>query len=143
MKTFYQILDVGELATNAEIKTAFREKSKLLHPDHGGNTEDFQLLNEAYHALSDPVKRANYDWQLHQQSANQSDQSDYYQEEPDVEVRPSNLVLFLQFLFVLSKYTLIYYGLMKLGEWLHLETLAYCLYIIIFYCAFFKSLRTN
>jgi len=137
MKTFYQILGVGVLATEAEIKTAFRDRSKLLHPDCGGNTEEFQSLLNAYQVLIDPQKRAMYDLTL--QTTNQANQTGYYEKEPDVEEGPSNpLLIILQFLFTLGFYALIYFGLMKLGELLHLETLAYFLYFFIVYYTFFK-----
>jgi curved DNA-binding protein CbpA len=44
-----------------------------MHPDHGGNERDFQLLNDAYCTLSDPYSRAAYDSRLgfyaHEQQA--------------------------------------------------------------------------
>jgi hypothetical protein len=51
-------------AEAAEIKAAFRRKATELHPDRNASasaTEQFQLLNEAYSILSDPVLRARYD----------------------------------------------------------------------------------
>jgi molecular chaperone DnaJ len=52
---------VSESATQEEIKKAFREKSKIVHPDKGGNEEDFKKINEAYDTLGDANKRSNYD----------------------------------------------------------------------------------
>jgi curved DNA-binding protein CbpA len=44
----YEILGV-EINTSAEgIKKAFKAKSKVAHPDHGGNVEDFDALKKAY-----------------------------------------------------------------------------------------------
>ena len=34
--------------TKDEIKSAYRKSSMEAHPDHGGNAEDFNNLNEAY-----------------------------------------------------------------------------------------------
>ena len=31
-----------------EIKSAYRKKAKEAHPDHGGDAETFNMLNEAY-----------------------------------------------------------------------------------------------
>jgi len=31
-----------------EIKKAYRDRAKKVHPDHGGNKEDFNNLHEAY-----------------------------------------------------------------------------------------------
>lgn len=58
----YQILGVSKLATIEEIRSAYRAKARRYHPDHrGGTTEKFQKINEAYHILADPVKRAAFD----------------------------------------------------------------------------------
>lgn len=61
MENLYEILGVGEQATQEEIKKAFREKSKTSHPDKGGNEEEFKRINNAYSVLSDQNKRMEYD----------------------------------------------------------------------------------
>ena len=53
-------------ANNAELRKAFRQLSKQLHPDTTSlpsdeATRQFQNVCEAYDLLSDPVLRANYD----------------------------------------------------------------------------------
>ena len=63
MENFYEILGVSETSTQDEIKKAFRTKSKVMHPDKGGNEEDFKKINEAYDTLGDENKRAQYDQQ--------------------------------------------------------------------------------
>lgn len=63
MENFYEILGVSENASQDEIKKAFRSKSKVMHPDKGGNEEDFKKINEAYDTLGDESKRAQYDQQ--------------------------------------------------------------------------------
>lgn len=60
-KNYYEILGVSKDATPAEIKKAYREKARKLHPDVGGDKEKFQELNEANENLSDPEKRRRYD----------------------------------------------------------------------------------
>ena len=62
----YELLGVSPSANNAELRKAFRELSKRLHPDttslpSGEATRQFQNVCEAYDLLSDPVLRANYD----------------------------------------------------------------------------------
>jgi hypothetical protein len=65
-RNFYRILHVQPEAPEPVITASYRAMmSKLrLHPDLGGNTEDAQLVNEAYGVLRDPVKRAEYDLKL-------------------------------------------------------------------------------
>ena len=61
----YEVLGVRRQADDAEIKKAFRQLARALHPDV--NTEDpeaeekFKEAAEAYEILSDPDRRATYD----------------------------------------------------------------------------------
>ena len=62
----YELLGVSPAANNAELRKAFRDLSKQLHPDTSDlprdeATRQFQSVCEAYDLLSDPVLRANYD----------------------------------------------------------------------------------
>jgi curved DNA-binding protein len=61
MDEFYDVLGVSKDASAEELKSAYRKKAKELHPDHGGNEEDFKSLSEAYEVLKDPNSRQNYD----------------------------------------------------------------------------------
>ena len=65
----YELLGVSTSANNAELRKAFRQLSKQLHPDTTSlpsdeATRQFQNVCEAYDLLSDPVLRANYDLSL-------------------------------------------------------------------------------
>jgi hypothetical protein len=46
----FAILGVPQGATLPEVKRAYREKVKEVHPDHGGDREEFQQVREAYTA---------------------------------------------------------------------------------------------
>ena len=79
--TYYTVLDVSETATQLEIKTAYRNLLKKIHPDTVSTlspemrrtAEDMtKEINEAYEVLSDAGMRREYDRQLtgyRQQSA--------------------------------------------------------------------------
>lgn len=64
MEDCYKILGVRHNATAAEIKRAYRQKAKLLHPDasqDAGTTEEFRNLVKAYEILSDVKQRSLFD----------------------------------------------------------------------------------
>ncbi|ESO86749.1 hypothetical protein LOTGIDRAFT_88834, partial [Lottia gigantea] len=64
---YYKILGVGRRATTTEIRNAFIEKSKKLHPDKNQNDpkkhDKFVKLNQAYTILSNSTTRDEYDIQ--------------------------------------------------------------------------------
>jgi tetratricopeptide (TPR) repeat protein len=65
MRDFYEVLGVSRAANTAEIRSAFKKLAKQYHPDRNpGNKqaeEIFKSVNEAYHTLCNPVKKAQYD----------------------------------------------------------------------------------
>ena len=61
MKNYYNMLGVGEDASNDQIKKAFKSIAKKEHPDRGGNEVKFKEANEAYDTLKDTKKRHEYD----------------------------------------------------------------------------------
>lgn len=66
----YETLHLTSTASAAEIKRQFYTLSKQHHPDRNPNDPDastrFVAVSEAYHVLSVPEKRAQYDSQLQQ-----------------------------------------------------------------------------
>jgi DnaJ-class molecular chaperone len=61
MTTFYDILGVGQNASQDEIKKAYRKLANQHHPDKGGDQAIFKDVSVAYDTLSDPQKKAEYD----------------------------------------------------------------------------------
>jgi hypothetical protein len=57
----YKILGLKSNATDQQIKTAYRLKSKKAHPDAGGTQEKFEELKLARDILLDPLRRKKYD----------------------------------------------------------------------------------
>lgn len=66
-RSFYDVLGVAKDASTAEVKKAFREKVKKLHPDTKGasataaSTKEYREVIDAYRVLRDPAKRHQYD----------------------------------------------------------------------------------
>ncbi len=59
---YYEILGVSKSASEEEIKKAYRALAHKYHPDKkGGDEKKFKEVNEAYQALSNKEKRAQYD----------------------------------------------------------------------------------
>ena len=80
MKDYYSILEVDRSATVEEIKSAFREKAKKLHPDvnNGVNAhEDFIEVGEAYEILSNIQSRNKYDSLCNNSRTNSNTYDDY------------------------------------------------------------------
>jgi molecular chaperone DnaJ len=64
-RDYYDVLGVTRGASEDEIKRAYRQKAKALHPDRNkdnpASEAQFKEVNEAYDALKDPQKKAAYD----------------------------------------------------------------------------------
>src|ERR671938_846528 len=59
---YYEVLGLPREASQAEIRNAYRNLAKELHPDHpGGSAEEFSRLQEANAVLSDPNRRRKHD----------------------------------------------------------------------------------
>jgi DnaJ-class molecular chaperone len=61
-KNYYIILGISSTSHQDEIKAAYRRLAKEYHPDHYGEGHSpFQVIQEAYSVLGDPVSRRAYD----------------------------------------------------------------------------------
>lgn len=62
---YYDLLEVPQTATTAEIKQAFRRLARSCHPDRNPGDrqaeEHFKTLSQAYEVLADTERRAQYD----------------------------------------------------------------------------------
>ncbi|MBX2966116.1 MAG: J domain-containing protein [Cyclobacteriaceae bacterium] len=68
MADFYQLLGLDRSADSTQIRAAYKRLAFTYHPDlHPGDPqaeEMFKAINEAYHTLSDPLKKMRYDARL-------------------------------------------------------------------------------
>lgn len=57
----YEVFNLDQNASEADIKKSFRKLALIHHPDKGGNETKFKALCVAYGILSDNEKRQEYD----------------------------------------------------------------------------------
>lgn len=80
MADYYEILGIQKTATSDEVRAAYKRLAMRYHPDHNPGSveaeEVFKRVNEAYHTLSDPLKKSRYD-------AHRSDSFTIYSENHD------------------------------------------------------------
>jgi len=84
----YEILGVTDGATTDQIRKAYKKKSKKLHPDRGGDEEQFELLQVAYRILTSDRKRRLYDNRFtatHEELKSKADSSAVQNDLADIE----------------------------------------------------------
>ncbi|WP_276374007.1 DnaJ domain-containing protein [Chryseolinea sp. H1M3-3] len=68
MANYYEILGITYSASAAEIRAAYKKLAMRYHPDHNPGSKEaeemFKVVNEAYHTLSDGLKKSRYDSQI-------------------------------------------------------------------------------
>ena len=102
MTDYYKILGVRQNATLSEIKRAYREKAKLLHPDLTGDVTlrpEFEKVVTAYRVLSDLRQRSIFDESFFMRFGRKQSKTetfDYYKwlSERDDEESRSKLILY-------------------------------------------------
>lgn len=64
-RSLYAVLGVSSTATPEQLREAYRELARRLHPDVAGTSQDDAVrmaeVNHAWSVLSDPVSRRDYD----------------------------------------------------------------------------------
>src|SRR5688572_6457818 len=69
MGNYYEILGIDYAADATQIRAAYKRLAMRYHPDHNPGSKDaeemFKMVNEAYHTLSDALKKSRYDSRIH------------------------------------------------------------------------------
>lgn len=84
MADYYEVLGLNRNADSTQIRTAYKRLAMQYHPDRNpGNyqaEELFKVVNEAYHILSDPLKKSRYDSRLNSQQTSTAYTEAYWHE---------------------------------------------------------------
>jgi curved DNA-binding protein CbpA len=97
LENFYSLLGVKTTASIPEIKKAFREKAKHLHPDIAGDAASAQMrkLLTAYEVISDQNRRFEYDRAYNRFSQkNKFDYRTFLREQEDNPQSQAKLIFF-------------------------------------------------
>lgn len=78
-RNYYRVLEVSPSASREDIRKAYRRMAMRFHPDRHPNIPPsvFAAIQEAYALLSDPAKRAEYDYQQYLYTGSVEDQPVY------------------------------------------------------------------
>lgn len=100
-ETHYDVLDITPFASERDIRRAFYDKAKLLHPDVSGLPHHgFQKLKEAYDVLRNSSRRAAYDRELGLFAQTASNDAGLFaqlhQESPTNEAQPASEPIFVR-----------------------------------------------
>ncbi|MBL7845483.1 MAG: DnaJ domain-containing protein [Cyclobacteriaceae bacterium] len=84
MADFYQLLGIDRSANSTQIRAAYKKLAFDYHPDlHPGDAhaeEMFKAINEAYHTLSDPLKKSRYDARINSFQSYSDHTENYWRE---------------------------------------------------------------
>lgn len=76
VRDYYTVLGVARSASHEELRAAYRDLARRLHPDlHGAGTDghEMRLVNAAWEVLGDPEQRQRYDATLEARAARSRD----------------------------------------------------------------------
>ena len=94
-KDYYEIMQLSSNASQDAIERMFRYLAAKLHPDQGGDRDQFNFVVKAFEVLRDPVSRATYDAQREQQNNDNAALNKHAQQAgPDTAERHKLLCLF-------------------------------------------------
>jgi DnaJ-domain-containing protein 1 len=91
IRSHYDVLGVSQSASARDIKVAYRNKARRVHPDRVGKEDqqwalvEMATLNAAWSVLSDPEKRRAYDQSLRHGTTSMSSDMSQSQAERDAE----------------------------------------------------------
>jgi tetratricopeptide (TPR) repeat protein len=96
MDNYYSLLGIDTKASSGDIKRAFRERAKRIHPDIAGTTgAEMRRLLTAYEVLSDPDRRSEYDRAYNRfVKSNHFDYRTFLKEDADDPARLGKLIFF-------------------------------------------------
>jgi hypothetical protein len=63
-RTHYDVLGVAPDATFDDVRAAWRQRARQLHPDTGGDEVEMRAVNEAWHVLGNARRRAAYNMEI-------------------------------------------------------------------------------
>lgn len=107
----FELLEISTSANATVIKQAYRNLSKIHHPDKGGSPERFQNINLAYQALTDETAMQNYQQYGHPEGPPSSQSLDFAL--PDWLLHPEGNVVFVLLFLYLGMFVVIIYTALK------------------------------
>ena len=141
---YYEILGVGMYATTEEIRQAYRERIKKLHPDKFTDPKkklDFQeqckRVNEAYGVLKDGAKRVQYNEILMNPCPSVS--NNVYTNGTHSNTNPQGQINFKAFLLCLKIFLVVLVTLIITGIIRHYITKDNTIFIMTFFSTFFTG----
>ena len=91
-RTHYDVLGVARDAPAGVIRERYRDLAREFHPDRvvgsAARTDRMPEINQAYHVLSDPARRAVYDAELRSPSTTRAGAGPHHRTDEDVHVDP-------------------------------------------------------